>query len=252
MTVANIGGSLSCLKNIKLAFSNLGYILQSGQPNMIQELANTYNVCSTNTSSITDPMNQKMFLESFWGLFPLQSNDPSCEGEYCNYEKICELFEKPVNPDKSLLALYKALTAGSNECLDISWNEMIESMKSPDNSDRSWFYQTCKEFGFYQTCDPGTFCPFTTSPHVSTVESYLEICEEVSCRQRRREVLRSLLLVWFGWGAPTLRLTLSLSSPPLSLPTRPLASTGPRSRPTWRPPTPSTAAGTTMPPTSSS
>merc|ERR1739841_429478 len=115
-------------------------------------------------------------------------------------------------------------------------------MKSPDNSDRSWFYQTCKEFGFYQTCDPGTFCPFTTSPHVSTVESYLEICEEVSCRQRRREVLRSLLLVWFGWGAPTLRLTLSLSSPPLSLPTRPLASTGPRSRPTWRPPTPSTAA----------
>jgi hypothetical protein len=26
---------------------------------------------------------------------------------------------------------------------------------------RIWFYQTCSEFAFYQTCDPGSNCPFT-------------------------------------------------------------------------------------------
>lgn len=30
----------------------------------------------------------------------------------------------------------------------------------------------CTEFGFYQTCDPGTKCPFVQLPHLNTLQSY--------------------------------------------------------------------------------
>ena len=47
---------------------------------------------------------------------------------------------------------------------------------SLDSSRRIWLYQTCAEFGYYQTCDPGTACPFTTSPHLDRLDVYLEQC----------------------------------------------------------------------------
>ena len=43
------------------------------------------------------------------------------------------------------------------KCDDISWNATIAYLqataKDPDNNGRPWTYQTCKEFGFYQTTD---------------------------------------------------------------------------------------------------
>ncbi len=55
---------------------------------------------------------------------------------------------------------------------------MIADLKDTTSQDRSWIWQTCTEFGFYQTCDPKTQCPFTTSPWLSTAQSYLDICTE--------------------------------------------------------------------------
>jgi serine protease 16 len=42
--------------------------------------------------------------------------------------------------------------------------------------ERVWFYQTCAEFGFYQTCDPESRCPFTSAPHLNNLASYYELC----------------------------------------------------------------------------
>lgn len=42
-------------------------------------------------------------------------------------------------------------------CEDASWTDMIEYLSSIDkdatNSARPWVYQTCNEFGYYQTTD---------------------------------------------------------------------------------------------------
>jgi thymus-specific serine protease len=42
-------------------------------------------------------------------------------------------------------------------CEDASWSDVIEYMadpqKNPDNNGRPWTYQTCNEFGYYQTTD---------------------------------------------------------------------------------------------------
>jgi hypothetical protein len=47
---------------------------------------------------------------------------------------------------------------------DTSWN-------------RVWTYQTCAQFGFYQTCDPGTSCVFTTAPHINNIAVWLRTCQ---------------------------------------------------------------------------
>ncbi|CBN78040.1 conserved unknown protein [Ectocarpus siliculosus] len=46
----------------------------------------------------------------------------------------------------------------------------------PSDPDRAWLYQTCTEFGFYQTCEVGTRCPFTQGLH--TLDLDLAMCEE--------------------------------------------------------------------------
>ncbi|QDZ23838.1 serine carboxypeptidase S28 [Chloropicon primus] len=176
LTDQSVGGSLSCLKNVKLAFMHLGDVLTGESQSDMEQLAKTYNVC--NVSQIFEERNQKMFLEGFWGLFPLQSNDPSCEGDYCNYQKICDLFDKQDDPRQSLLTLFQSLGPQAPQCYDISWSEMIKSMQDIHSQDRSWIWQTCTEFGFYQTCDPNTYCPFTSFPHASDLDSYLDICKQ--------------------------------------------------------------------------
>ena len=179
MNDTTVGGSPTCLANIKSAFSALGEKLQ-GSDSDITAFASQYNVC--NPYDLLDSKNQKMFLEGFWGLFPLQSNDPACSSsEYCNYQQICDLFDSSPggkSPSDNLHTLFTSVY-GTNQCYDIKWSSMLDSLENVNSQDRSWIWQTCTEFGFYQTCDPGTSCPFTTSPWRSTVQSYLDICEQV-------------------------------------------------------------------------
>ena len=176
MNDTTVGGSPQCLFNIRTAFGSLGKVIAEGHQGDLLNLAKTFGVCDPN--DILDAKNQKMFLEGFWGLFPLQSNDPSCQGEYCNYEKICDLFTDNQAPENNLLTLFQH-GYGDEDCYDIKWSSMLDELKNESSQDRSWIWQTCTEFGFYQTCDPDTNCPFTTYPWLSTVQSYLDICEDV-------------------------------------------------------------------------
>ena len=38
---------------------------------------------------------------------------------------------------------------------------------------RQWIYQTCTQFGYYQTCDSNTDCPFST---LETLASNVDLC----------------------------------------------------------------------------
>ncbi|KAK0415707.1 hypothetical protein QR680_012076 [Steinernema hermaphroditum] len=44
-------------------------------------------------------------------------------------------------------------------CVDIDYNNMIQYMTDP-NADKAWFWQTCTEFGYYQSTDSKTAGPF--------------------------------------------------------------------------------------------
>lgn len=73
----------------------------------------------------------------------------------------------------------KHYLAPNDSCIDASYEEDISKMRKNDTEEamqlRPWFYQTCSEFGWYQTTDSGEQ-PFGK---IVPVEYYLQICQDV-------------------------------------------------------------------------
>lgn len=66
----------------------------------------------------------------------------------------------------------------SDECMTLDWNGTLDYIADPQRGMRgglrSWLWQTCTEFGFYQTCEMGSHCPYGQGYH--TLEHDLQIC----------------------------------------------------------------------------
>lgn len=63
----------------------------------------------------------------------------------------------------------------NDDCTDVDYDGMIAVLASEEVEpfgERSWLWQTCTEFGFYQTCDDN--CPFAS--HFHSIDMDLEIC----------------------------------------------------------------------------
>ena len=62
-----------------------------------------------------------------------------------------------------------ARETGSEECTTLNWNGTLDYIADPVRGMvgglRSWMWQTCTEFGFYQTCKQGTNCPYGKGFH---------------------------------------------------------------------------------------
>ena len=96
-----------------------------------------------------------------------QSNDPACTSPLCDIRRQCELMS-----NTSIGTAYERLVelnrvARGGECLAADYQAMLAQLVNPslapDRTDRVWFYQTCTEFGFYQTCDADSDCASYTS-----------------------------------------------------------------------------------------
>jgi len=174
-----VGGSLECRNAIRLAFEQLGTFLHNHRGRRMLE--KKFNVCAP--LSLDDRRNQEVFAEALTYVFPLQSNDPSCDGKYCNYGKICKLFtdESVGEPLERLIRLVQADSV-ADSCIQISFARELAQMKDTTlegGQGRVWMYQTCAEWGFYQTCDPGTKCVFCNEPHLNNLQSYYDLCKRV-------------------------------------------------------------------------
>lgn len=65
-----------------------------------------------------------------------------------------------------------------DDCQSSNFDDIVEYYSSLDIESfggRSWLWQTCTEFGFYQTCEDD--CPYAS--HFHSVDSDLEICSRV-------------------------------------------------------------------------
>jgi len=78
-----------------------------------------------------------------------------------------------------LSALYR--NASNQTCENPSWEDSIALMKNPKkdpaNNMRPWTYQTCNEFGYFQTAN-STAHPFYNWTKWLTGDFYMDICRE--------------------------------------------------------------------------
>jgi len=181
-----IGGSEECLSVVKASFSQIGDMLvtQEGRASLMA----SFNVSTDGPSGadpLSDPLNQEEFTTDLSYLPYSQSNDPSSDSLEDNGALTCAVLldESNGEPLEGLVALKNAVYG--TDAMGVEYADSIaymadESLDGNSDTDvfceRCWFYQTCTEVGFYQTCDPDSACPFTSTPWVNTLSMNLDLC----------------------------------------------------------------------------
>eukprot|EP01122_Echinamoeba_exundans_P006203 TRINITY_DN1702_c0_g1_i5.p1 TRINITY_DN1702_c0_g1~~TRINITY_DN1702_c0_g1_i5.p1 ORF type:complete len:397 (+),score=42.76 TRINITY_DN1702_c0_g1_i5:382-1572(+) len=148
-----------CDSLIQLATQQIQQLLQTkaGQT----QLAQLFNWCSP----ISDPRDVPTFMSSLMGVWQglVQYND-----ERPGVPDIAFLCNRLVQGGASPLAAYAKLSLQMlvpvGECLDISYANSVAQIANSSYSDddvgiRQWIYQSCTEFGYFQTTD-GDAQPF--------------------------------------------------------------------------------------------
>jgi len=97
-----------------------------------------------------------------------------------NVTDICKIMTTPelsaYDNFVALMATYRV--ANNQECEDASWKDMLTWLapiaKDPTNAGRPWTFQTCNEFGYFQTTD-SAHQPFH-SWGVLNLDFYMDMC----------------------------------------------------------------------------
>mmetsp|Transcript_58454 Transcript_58454/g.68255 ORF Transcript_58454/g.68255 Transcript_58454/m.68255 type:complete len:577 (+) Transcript_58454:88-1818(+) len=198
-----IGGSKECRSIVEDGHAMLGEALSSSSSNeqYRESISDMFNVCG-GAKSLEKKKNVDTFIGTGVIYIPSQSNDPSCKGKLCNIEDLCSaLLEEPTQSPMERLAYVSKLQRG-DQCVSTDWELSMMALKSPIariGGLRSWLWQTCNEFGFYQTCNVGSQCPYARGYH--TVDQDLALCEYafgISAEQVQ-ENIESTLKYYGGW-----------------------------------------------------
>eukprot|EP00571_Detonula_confervacea_P014391 CAMPEP_0172303592 /NCGR_PEP_ID=MMETSP1058-20130122/5115_1 /TAXON_ID=83371 /ORGANISM="Detonula confervacea, Strain CCMP 353" /LENGTH=604 /DNA_ID=CAMNT_0013014471 /DNA_START=96 /DNA_END=1910 /DNA_ORIENTATION=- len=186
-----VGGSKECHAIVKEGHEQVvelleGHSLESdgdgdSSEDGVDQVATLFNVCDGAESLRASRRNQEIFVGDGLIMVPAQGNDPSCTGEICNIKGLCDTIvkERKSNPNKSSMEILAHISKlQSNTCKNVSWKSYLDYFSTPlqqNANDRSWMYQTCSEFGFYQTCNEDSHCPYAKGYH--DVSRDLEFCQ---------------------------------------------------------------------------
>jgi len=155
-------GSPQCVENIAQATQKIQAMTTSAQG--LASLSSMFNTCAT-----IAPEDIPNFMQSLAGNFMgvVQYN---LEIPGPNISTLCNMMTVPgKDPLTNYLAIWQWFAG--HECTDVSYSDMIEELKNESIftgvGGRQWFYQTCIEFGYFQTSDSPSQ-PFGNLFNVST------------------------------------------------------------------------------------
>ncbi|XP_071501714.1 putative serine protease K12H4.7 [Diadema antillarum] len=150
-----------------------------------QALSKVFNLCSPlKGSDMLDVANfYQTVAGNFMGIVQYNKDNRAFEGSSPNItiDTLCNIMTN--SSVGSELERYAAVNelVNKGECIDVSYSKMVSQMKNTSwnseaaNGLRQWTYQTCTEFGFYQTSDSanqpfGSHFPLSFS---------IKLCEDV-------------------------------------------------------------------------
>lgn len=170
LAATSVGGSDECLAIVKDGHKAISDLLLTADGR--RKLEKDFNICKP--FALEDKKAQKMFAGDGVIYIPAQGNDPACASENCNIEKICKTLIGLEGDAYTKLQTYA--TSNNPACTSTNYDIVTRMMKNETNPERSWLYQTCTEWGFYQTCPEGSGCPYSQGLH--TVDYDLQLCED--------------------------------------------------------------------------
>lgn len=195
-----VGGSSECLQTVLDGHADIVDALTLG---FHKKIADLFHVCDAD--SLLQRRNIEMFVGDGVISVPAQGNDPSCDEPTCNIGNLCKdiLEHRNHSSPIEVLAFVSRIQRKDDDCLELDWNATLHYLASPDAQQgglRSWLWQTCTEFGFYQTCEQGSLCPYARGYH--SLENDFEICEQ-AFHVNRQDVVANVaksLKHYGGWN----------------------------------------------------
>ncbi|KAJ8603831.1 hypothetical protein CTAYLR_000265 [Chrysophaeum taylorii] len=171
LTLKSVGGSDECLETVVAGHAAIKSVLDAGNATAIAALADLFNFCDPTALELRS-------VQKEWAGYgvidvPAQDNDPAAAGPAGNIQQICGVLagNSVADPVTALANVSRLQNQGA--CVDYSY----DALKGPDafTDALSWPYQTCSEYGFYQTCELDSNCPFAKG--YVTLEDELGFCE---------------------------------------------------------------------------
>jgi hypothetical protein len=179
-SLASVGGSELCSEAIADGHARVGKMMafDAGR----RELAQMFPLVGAHGADwLLERENQAAFAGNGVAYFPAQDNDPACTGAACNIAKICEIMLSPEGMcNVHRLAKVASAQASGNVIAPRAAMSPRRRHSAPaprpDAPLDYWGYQTCTEFGFYQTCEVGSSCFFTQG--LVLLNESLQFCQE--------------------------------------------------------------------------
>ena len=180
-----VGGSENCFDIFASGHAEISDLVSAKDGEGRQRVAELFNICG-GADSLAISRNADAFLGDGVVFVPAQSNDPSCTDRICNIEHLCAslVAAKEITGSnvEALAAIAKVQRNGrdnidNDTCVEVDWEQTIAYLSSDEAMEegtRSWLWQTCTEFGFYQTCEVDSECPYGKGHHNLSMD--LEIC----------------------------------------------------------------------------
>ncbi|XP_041796642.1 thymus-specific serine protease [Chelmon rostratus] len=172
-----VGGSEKCLAGVREAFAAVEAALMGGNASQVAE---DFGCCQI-PKDLDDQIELMQNLADIF-MGTVQYNE---EGVLMSINDICAVMTNKsethvveVEAYNRLVKLAQVYRSTSEEpCLDVSHETTVKdlmdtSLHSGRRTERQWTYQTCTEFGFYQTCEDTT-CPFSG---MVTLQVHTEVC----------------------------------------------------------------------------
>ncbi|XP_077996059.1 thymus-specific serine protease-like [Glandiceps talaboti] len=165
-----VKGSQECEANVASAFKEINQKIQEKQFDVLKK-----DFLSCN--NISNPNDTATFVSNMASLLMgiVQYNEMTT----WDIEQFCSYMTQPRKPYDNL-AIFNAkyLNDSGEECSDNSFDNYLKLLRDTTSKSegvgiRQWTYQTCTQFGYYQTCDSNTTCPF--SPQMD-LKSSLILC----------------------------------------------------------------------------
>ncbi|EDV96155.1 GH15372 [Drosophila grimshawi] len=151
-----------CVEAVTRSFAQVEILLKHmiGQRNLDEK----FKTCTPLKDSIETPLDIANLFENLAGNFAgvVQYNKDNSPHANITIDEVCDvMLNTQLGPPVTRLAAVNdmLLKQSKSKCLDYKYDKMIADMKNVSwdsevaKGMRQWTYQTCNEFGFYQTSD---------------------------------------------------------------------------------------------------
>ncbi|XP_069500482.1 thymus-specific serine protease [Ambystoma mexicanum] len=170
-----VGGSVKCKEAIVEAFLMVDHMLQAGN---ISQLEKDFSSCESLKGSDDYMEFVSNLADLFMGVVQYNMEIPGND-----ISKLCSIMTDEklgTSYDRLMVINQKNMERMALICVNNSHEKALEDLKRTDLSlvgvgERQWYFQTCTEFGYYQTCEDKS-CPFS---QLMTLKSQVDLCSQV-------------------------------------------------------------------------